>query len=89
MFSLNKLKSEIEKIRERNRRIEIDKAWETSLTRKILIIVLTYILIVITLYFLELPKPFTNAIIPAIAFFLSTLIFPLFKNWWIKAIYKK
>jgi len=36
------LKIEIEKIKGRNRRVEADKAWETSLTRKILIAVLTY-----------------------------------------------
>jgi len=89
MFVLSELKSEIEKIKQRNRKVEADKAWETSLTRKISVIILTYMVIVITLYFLNLPNPFINAIIPALAFFLSTLTFPLFKNFWITKIYNK
>jgi hypothetical protein len=31
-------------------------------------------------FFAQLPQPFTNAIIPATAFLLSTLTVPLFKN---------
>ena len=30
-----------------------------------------------------------NAIIPSVAFVLSTLTVPLFKNWWLKNIYKR
>ncbi len=80
----NQLMGEIEKIKERNKRVELDKAWETSLARKILIIILTYIVIVVFFYFAGLPKPFVNSIVPALAFFLSTLTLPLFKKIWIK-----
>ncbi|MDD5291472.1 MAG: hypothetical protein PHZ04_05235 [Patescibacteria group bacterium] len=60
MDELQELKNEIKKIKERNKRVEADKAWETSLARKILVAVLTYI--VITLFFLaaNLTKPFIN-----------------------------
>lgn len=37
------LEERINKIEERNARVEGDKAWETSNLRKILIIILTYI----------------------------------------------
>ena len=89
MDEIEHLSNEIAAIQSRNLRVESDKAWETSLTRKILVVLLTYIVIVITLYALGLPNPFTNAIIPAFAFFLSTLTLPLFKKFWLKMFYVK
>ena len=83
MPSLEQLQSEIEAIKQRNQRVETDKAWETSWTRKIIILVLTYLVIVIFFYFAELPQPFINAIVPAVAFVISTLTVPLFKKWWL------
>lgn len=80
MPSFEELQSEINKIKERNKRVEADKAWETSRARKIIILFLTYIVMVIFFYFARLPKPFINAIVPAIAFVLSTLTIPLFKK---------
>lgn len=73
MESFPKILQEIEKIKERNIRVEIDKAWETSASRKILISVLTYCAVVIFFIFAKLPKPFINAIVPAAAFILSTM----------------
>lgn len=84
MPSIEELQLEIEEIKKRNQRVEADKAWETSWTRKIVVSVLTYIVIVVFFYFAELPKPFISAIVPAIAFVLSTLTVPLFKKWWLK-----
>jgi len=89
MDEIQEIKSEIEKIKQRNERVEADKAWETSLARKILIAVLTYAVIVIFFIVANLPKPFINAIIPTIGFILSTLSIPLFKKAWIKKWGKK
>ena len=50
MASLKHLEAEINKIRERNKKVEADKAWETSWTRRFLILVLTYIVAVIFFY---------------------------------------
>ena len=80
-----KLEQEIIELKERNKRVELDKAWETSLTRKIIIAVLTYLAIVLFFYFAGMPKPFINSIVPALGFILSTLSLPLFKKLWIKA----
>jgi len=79
-----KLKKEIELIKERNARVEVDKAWETSLVRKVLVAVLTYIVIVLFFFFADLPSPFVNAIVPTVGFVLSTLSVPLFKRLWLK-----
>ena len=84
MAIIEELQLEIEEIKKRNLRVEADKAWETSWTRKIVISVLTYIVIVVFFYFAGLPKPFINAIVPAVAFVLSTLTVPLFKKLWLK-----
>ncbi|MBT3726704.1 hypothetical protein HOG21_03225 [bacterium] len=60
------LEHEIIKIKERNQKVEIDKAWETSFSRKAIIAILTYFVIVLFFYFAELQKPFVNAIVPTI-----------------------
>jgi len=78
------IEKEIRKIKERNKRVELDKAWETSMTRKITITIMTYLVMVIFFYYAGLPKPWINSIVPAIAFILSTLTIPLFKNKWMK-----
>ena len=83
MVKRNRLEEEIQKIKERNARVELDKAWETSLTRKIIITVLTYVVIVIFFYFAGLPNPLVNSIVPSLAFLLSTLTLSFFKKLWI------
>lgn len=84
MSSIEELQLEIEAIKKRNKRVENDKAWETSWTRRVIILVVTYFVIVVFFIFAQLPKPFIGAIVPAIAFVLSTLTVPLFKTWWLK-----
>ena len=69
-----KVEEEIKKIEERNKKVEMDKRWETSITRRICIAILTYIVVVIYSY---LVKNFDNvllsSIVPVIGFILSTL----------------
>ena len=77
------LEKRIEKIEERNRRVEIDKDWETSKTRKVFLAVLTYVIISLFLIAIEVEKPWINSIVPAIGFLISTLSIPVLKNIWI------
>lgn len=88
MATIEKLEFEIEEIKRRNQKVEADKAWETSWARKVLISFFTYVVIVVFFYFARLPKPFINAIVPAVAFILSTLTVPLFKKWWLTKLKK-
>ena len=83
------MKEEIEKIKERNKKVEADKAWETSKARAGLIALMTYIVIVIFLWTIKAPRPWLNAIVPALGFFMSTLTLPFFKKMWLKYLYKK
>ena len=85
MNEIEKLKEEVEKIKERNRRVEKDKAWETSLTRRIAIAVSTYILISIFLIIIGVEKPFLAAIIPAAAYLISTASLEFLRRWWLKS----
>lgn len=89
MPNKNNLEQKINKIEERNKKVEADKAWELSLSRKLVIFILTYLAISIFLWAIKIEKPFLNAIVPAITFMLSTLTMPYFKKAWLKYIYKK
>lgn len=84
MASIGSLEKEIVKIKERNRRVEGDKAWETSWTRRIFIAVSTYILISIFLIIVKVDKPFLSAIIPAAAYLVSTFSLGILKTWWLQ-----
>lgn len=87
--SLEQVQSDIKDIKARNQRVEADKAWETSWTRKLLIVLLTYIVVVSFFRVAELPRPFINAIVPVVGFALSTLTVRAIKTWWLKTSYKK
>ena len=47
---MEEVKKEIEKIKLRNKRVELDKKWETCITRRILICILTFIVVVCYTY---------------------------------------
>ena len=84
-LKLADLQKEINEIKLRNQRVEADKAWETSWSRKLLILVLTYIVVVIFFLVTNLSNPYVNAIVPTIGFFLSTLSVSFFKKLWLKS----
>jgi len=74
----------VAEIEERNRRVEADKAWETSWLRRVLVAILTYIVISSFFVVAALPKPFLNPIVPTLGFLLSTLTVSWVKRWWIQ-----
>ena len=88
MSDFNQIEQEIFRIKERNRRVEIDKKWETSRFRRLLIIIFTYLAMGFYLSVLRVDRPWLNAIVPALAFMLSTLTLPFFRKAWIKYINK-
>jgi hypothetical protein len=73
----------IEQLEARNRRVEADKGWETSLTRKLLIMVLTYLVVISYLHFVVHINPWINGLVPVIGFFLSTLTISVAKKYWL------
>ncbi len=88
MATFEDLEKEVNALKERNKRVEKDKEWETSYTRRFLLIGFTYLAIGFYLQAIEISNPWLNAIVPAIAFYLSTLTLPFFKQLWQKYIHK-
>ncbi len=77
------IEEEIKNIQNRNRRVEIDKKWETSLTRRLCIMILTYIIIVIYSYLIRNNNNiFLSSIVPVIGYLLSTLSLKLIRKIW-------
>ncbi|MGA2417753.1 MAG: hypothetical protein ABSF55_00720 [Candidatus Staskawiczbacteria bacterium] len=88
-FMEDDIKKEIELIKERNKRVEADKAWETSGTRVFSIVAMTYIITSIVFYFIGVKNYLLSALIPTVGFYLSTQSLPFIKKWWIKKFVKK
>lgn len=78
------IEKRLEAIEARNEKVEADKAWETSWTRKISIAILTYLVVVAYLYFVIGIEPWLNALVPVVGFLLSTVTISYFKRLWLK-----
>ena len=84
-----KIEERITKIEERNKRVELDKSWETSWTRKICIMILTYIVVIIYSYLIrEHDNIFLSSLVPVIGFTLSTFSLKMIRKVWEKSITK-
>ena len=70
---LSVVESELADIQNRNRRVESDKAWETSRGRLLSITGITYVTMVVVFLVLGSSRPFVDALVPTTGFFLSTL----------------
>lgn len=78
------IQSELSLIKERNKRVELDKAWETSWIRRIVIIFFTYVVAGIWLLVIDNNHPWLNAFVPTGGYVLSTLSLPFIKKKWLK-----
>ena len=86
-MELKDLEKTIEDIQERNRRVELDKKWETSWTRKICIMVLTYIIVIIYSYLVRnYDNILLSSLVPVIGFGLSTLSLKIVRKIWERKI---
>ena len=83
MTTQKNLQERIERLENRNARVEADKAWETSWLRRASIMILTYLVVVFYLRFVVHINPWINALVPVIGFFLSTLTVSLLKKKWL------
>lgn len=81
---MDDLEQRIKQIEDRNTKVETDKAWEKSWTRRFLLALFTYLTIGLYLGVIEVSKPWINAIVPTIGFMISTLTMPFFKKAWLK-----
>ena len=81
------IEKRIKDIEERNKRVELDKCWETSWTRKICIMILTYIIVIIYSYLIrKYDYIFLTSLVPVIGFTLSTLSLKAIRKVWEKKV---
>ena len=79
------LEKEIIEIKERNKRVELDKKWETCWVRKICIMILTYVIVVTYSYIVRnYDNIFLSSLVPVIGFTLSTLSLKIIRKIWQK-----
>lgn len=76
------LERRVLEIEARNRRVESDKAWETSWTRRLTIAVITYGAAAVLLLALNMEYPWLGALVPVLGYVLSTLSLPVIRNIW-------
>lgn len=84
MEEIELLKKRIGALEVRNKRVEADKKWETSYTRRVLLLLFTYIAIGLYMWVIAVPRPWLNAIVPSVGFLLSTLTLPFFRDLWLR-----
>lgn len=79
------LEKEIDLIKNRNKKVELDKRWETSMTRRGIIMMLTYIIVVLYSYTIQnTTNIFLSSLVPVIGFLLSTLSMKSIRKIWEK-----
>lgn len=80
----DRLANKVETIEERNFRVEIDKEWETSITRRCLIASGTYLILGFYLSFWGIQDSWLHALVPTGGYLISTLSLLYAKKLWIK-----
>lgn len=81
------IEKRIKEIEERNKRVELNKEWETSWTRKLCIMILTYIVVVLYSFTInKINNIFLSSLVPVIGFTLSTLSLSAIRKIWEKRL---
>ena len=80
---LTQIENELQRINQRNAKVEADKAWEVSYFRIGVICAVTYVVAALLLCLIGAQKFWLNAMIPVVGFYLSAQSLPAIKRWWI------
>lgn len=79
------LEKQLNEIKKRNQRVELDKKLETSYTRKIIIMFITYFVVVIySIMIQKMDIIWLSSLVPVIGFLLSTLSLKMIRKIWEK-----
>jgi hypothetical protein len=73
-----------EDILNRNHRVELEKAWEGSKTRRAIIATVTYLAAAALMKSIGVENFLVCALVPAGGYLFSTLSLSIVKNWWIE-----
>lgn len=75
------LEERINKIEERNKKVELNKSLETSQTRRICIMILTHIVVIFYSYLnTKINNIFLSFLVPVIGFILSTALLNIIRK---------
>lgn len=85
---MNDIETRLQAIEERNVRVEMDKAWEVSFTRRLSIALVTYFTASLFLWLIGVGYPLLGALVPTGGYLLSTLSLPWIKNHWTSSMSK-
>lgn len=83
MNTYQQLEKRLSVIETRNKKVEKEKAWETSGVRKISIAVITYFALAGYFGLILKVNPWVNAIVPTVGFLLSTSSLSVIKKIWL------
>ena len=78
------IEKQFQEIKNRNARVEAEKAWEQSWTRRLLIAAGTYGCALLLFWSIHVQQPQIQGLIPSGAYLLSTFSLPSLKGWWLK-----
>lgn len=78
------MEARLSAIEQRNTRVEAEKAWEVSLTRRLSIAATTYVAACFFLWIIDTPNTFLAALVPTGGYLLSTLSLPWIKKRWMR-----
>ncbi|MES2135029.1 MAG: hypothetical protein V4449_02215 [Patescibacteria group bacterium] len=81
---IEKIEKELSEIRERNVRVEAEKAWERSSLRVVAIAVIIYSVSCFMLFVLKADRIFLAGLLPAIGYFLSMQSLSFIKKAWMQ-----
>lgn len=81
---MNTVREDITKILERNERVESDKAWEVSWTRRICIAIIIYGVACVFLWMIQPDNFALGAAVPTVGYLLSTMSLPFIKGIWVE-----
>jgi hypothetical protein len=83
------MQNDLEAIKDRNARVEADKAWETSATRRLSVAALTYLVAFAYMtYGLGVERAFLHAAVPAGGYLLSTVSLGKIRSVWLRVVYR-
>ena len=80
---IERLEAALRTVELRNARVEGDKAWETSVFRRLTIAAMTYAVVALFLLSIRTPNWWLHSLVPVAGYLLSTLTLPAIKRWWL------
>ncbi len=78
------MEREIQSLKDRNKIVETNKAWETSFTRRAFISLATFIVASIWLRIINEDHFLLKALVPVAGYVLSTISIPVLKRFWMR-----